>query len=74
MHKDMPEFVPRPIACGTYSTILDIHFFLAEFREMTDDMPDPHKFAALLLTLHQKSASPTGKFGFLITTYVGNLP
>ncbi|KAJ5407294.1 hypothetical protein N7465_008578 [Penicillium sp. CMV-2018d] len=27
---------------------------------MTDDMPDPHKFAALLSTLHQKSVSPTG--------------
>jgi len=41
---------------------------------MTDDMPDPHKFAALLSTLHQKSVSPTGKFGFHITTYAGNLP
>ncbi|OBT68037.1 hypothetical protein VE03_01454 [Pseudogymnoascus sp. 23342-1-I1] len=37
-------------------------------------MPDLHKFAALLSTLHQKSVSPTGKFGFHITTYAGNLP
>jgi hypothetical protein len=66
-HKVMPEFVPRPIACGTYSTIPDTHFSLAEFREMTDDMPDAHKFAALLSTLHQKSVSPTGKFEFHIT-------
>ncbi|QPC72561.1 hypothetical protein HYE68_003313 [Fusarium pseudograminearum] len=64
IHNVLPEIVPRPIACGTYQTITDTHFFLCEFREMTEDMPDPHKFAALLSTLHQKSVSPTGKFGW----------
>jgi fructosamine-3-kinase len=74
MHNILPEFVPRPIACGSYSMIPDTHFFLCEFREMSDDLPDPYKFAALLSKLHQKSISPTGKFGFHITTYAGNLP
>ncbi|KAJ5781043.1 hypothetical protein N7457_006203 [Penicillium paradoxum] len=74
MHNVVPEFVPRPIACGSYRTIPDTHFLLCEFREMTDDMPDPRKFAALLSRLHQSSVSPTGKFGFHITTYAGNLP
>ncbi|KAF4343917.1 hypothetical protein FBEOM_2152 [Fusarium beomiforme] len=32
------------------------------------------KFASLLSEMHQKSVSPTGKFGFHITTYAGNLP
>lgn len=41
---------------------------------MIDDMPDPHDFAALLAAQHQKSISSTGKFGFHITTYAGNLP
>ncbi|KAL2842496.1 Fructosamine kinase-domain-containing protein [Aspergillus pseudodeflectus] len=74
MHSILPEFVPRPIACGSYRTIPDTHFFLCEFREMSDDLPDPYNFAALLSKLHQKSISPTGKFGFHITTYAGNLP
>ncbi|KAK4085592.1 uncharacterized protein Triagg1_582 [Trichoderma aggressivum f. europaeum] len=74
MHNVLPEFVPRPIACGTYETIADTHFFLCEFREMTDDMPDPYKFAAFLSALHQKSESPTDKFGFHIAAYAGNLP
>jgi fructosamine-3-kinase len=74
IHNVLPEFVPRPVAYGTYRTIQDTHFLLCEFREMTDDMPDPYKFAALLSTLHQKSVSPTGKFGFHVTTYAGNLP
>lgn len=41
---------------------------------MTGDMPDFHKFAALLSALHMNSQSPNGKFGFHITTYAGNLP
>jgi fructosamine-3-kinase len=74
IHGVIPEFVPKPIACGTYEDIPDTHFFLCEFREMTEDMPDPDEFASRLSTMHQKSVSPTGKFGFHITTYAGNLP
>ncbi|KAJ5917439.1 hypothetical protein N7466_010993 [Penicillium verhagenii] len=68
------KFVPKPIACGTFSTIPDTYFFLCQFREMGSEMPDPHKFAALLSSLHEKSISPNGKFGFHTTTYAGNLP
>ncbi|KAF5636246.1 kinase-like domain protein [Fusarium tjaetaba] len=74
IHGVIPEFVPKPIACGTYEDIPDTHFFLCEFRDMTEDMPDPDEFASRLSTMHQKSVSPTGKFGFHITTYAGNLP
>ncbi|KAL8375679.1 hypothetical protein RB595_006998 [Gaeumannomyces hyphopodioides] len=73
-HQVVPEFVPKPLAWGAYDTVPDAHFFLCEFRDMVDDMPDPHKFGSLLARLHQSSASPTGKFGFHTTTYAGNLP
>lgn len=39
-----------------------------------EQMPDPEKFTARLAELHQKSHSPTGKFGFHVTTYSGYLP
>ncbi|MCJ1356773.1 MAG: hypothetical protein MMC33_006769 [Icmadophila ericetorum] len=74
IYKLLPEFAPKPIAWGTYETIPETHFFLCEFREMIDDMPDPHKFAVRLAALHQNSKSPNGKFGFHLTTYSGNLP
>lgn len=70
----LPNFAPKPIAHGAYETIPDTHFFLCEFREILDDMPDPHKFTMSLAELHQKSESPTGKFGFHMPTYSGNLP
>ncbi|RMJ29027.1 Fructosamine kinase [Aspergillus sp. HF37] len=67
------HFAPKPIAWGTYQTMPNTHFFLCEYREMLDDLPEPHKFARSLADLHQSSKSPTGKFGFHITTYSGNL-
>ncbi|KAI0536124.1 Fructosamine kinase-domain-containing protein [Xylaria digitata] len=69
-----PDFAPKPIAYGTYETIPDTHFFLCEFREMSETMPDPRKFCASLAALHQNSKSPNRKFGYHITTYSGNLP
>ena len=69
-----PDLVPTPIAWGSYESVLDTHFYLCEFREMLDDMPDPHKITARLASLHQSSASPTGKFGFHMTTYNSKLP
>ncbi|KAK3344225.1 Fructosamine kinase-domain-containing protein [Lasiosphaeria hispida] len=74
VHSVVPEFAPKPIAWGTYATIPHTHFFLCEFRDMIDDMPSPDKFGALLSSLHQRSVSPNGKFGFHTTTYAGNLP
>lgn len=70
----LPDFVPKPLAWGTYASIPNTYFFLCQFREMIDEMPDPHQFTARLAALHQNSKSPTGKFGFHLTTYTGNLP
>ncbi|KAI1078759.1 cytidine deaminase-like protein [Whalleya microplaca] len=70
----LPSFAPKPVSHGTYETNPNIHFFLCEFRDMIESMPDPHKFGARLAALHRDSKSPNGKFGFHITTYSGNLP
>lgn len=69
-----PDFVPRPIAWGTYQSIPETYFLLCEFRDFGDEMPGPEDFAANLAELHANSQSPTGKFGFHVTTYAGNLP
>ncbi|KAI9927709.1 hypothetical protein MW887_002561 [Aspergillus wentii] len=75
IHKTQPEFVPKPIAWGSYQNAPNTHFFMSEYRDMIKDkMPDPQPFAACLSKLHQNSTSPNGKFGFHTTTYSGNLP
>ena len=74
IHSLSLDFAPKPIAWGTYQAIPDTYFFLCEFRDMIDNMPYPHKFTVRLTKLHQNSSSLTGKFGFHMTTYSGNLP
>jgi fructosamine-3-kinase len=74
MHAAVPDFVPHPIAWGTYASIPDVHFFLCDFHDMSDGLPDPHKFCVKLAELHKNSVSPDGKFGFPVTTYHGNTP
>lgn len=69
-----PELVPRPIARGTYSTLDDVHFFLCEFRNMTEDLPHIDVFPAMMTELHRNGTSEDGRFGFPVTTYHGNIP
>ncbi|KAM7219576.1 protein-ribulosamine 3-kinase, chloroplastic [Rhypophila decipiens] len=74
IHSVSPNFVPEPIAYGEYQTIHGTFFFLCEFRDLKNEVPEPNKFTERLAALHQKSKSPTGKFGFHTPTYPGNLP
>lgn len=74
IHAVSPSFVPEPFAWGRYRKEgPETYFLLAAFREVGEQPPDPIKFTARLADLHRRSVSPTGKFGFHITTCVGKL-
>lgn len=77
LHGFIPEYVPRPVAFGTYKSRPDAHFYLAEFVDMKGAMhPDPDPWALAVSTLHKRSMgrSPKGKFGFHTTTHLANIP
>lgn len=74
LYDAMPDIVPKPLGWGTYENQHDVHFFLCNFHEMTDDIPDVTNFPSMLAQLHKNGVSPNGKFGFPITTYQGRLP
>lgn len=74
IHAVAPEFVPRPVAWGQYADVPATYFFLCAYRSMKSDMPDPVQFTALLGKVHHQSESPSGRFGFHVPTYPGNLP
>ncbi|KAL8893831.1 MAG: hypothetical protein Q9192_004879, partial [Flavoplaca navasiana] len=64
-----PDFVPKPFAWGRYREPQpEIYFLLAEFRDVGDQPAEPVKLASRLADLHQRSKSPTGKFGFHFAT------
>lgn len=76
LYSVMPSFCPMPIAWGTFKSDPNQHFFLCDFHEKDQDLPEMNKFSLMLAELHQKSelVSPNEKFGFHVTTYNGNLP
>lgn len=74
IYKIIPDFIPEPIAWGSYHTVPDTYFFLCKFREMTGSSPRPYELAARLAALHQNSKSPEGEFGFHVDNFMGNLP
>ncbi|KAI1078787.1 Fructosamine/Ketosamine-3-kinase [Whalleya microplaca] len=60
IHNTLPSFAPRPHGYGQCEN-QDAHFFMCEYLTITHQLPDP-------------SQSPTGKFGFHVTTFDGKLP
>lgn len=69
-----PDFCPKPIACGTFSSDPTSHFYICKFYDFTKGVPDPTSFGEKLARLHSDHTSPNGKFGFHCVTYNGNLP
>ena len=71
----VPAMIPRALAWGKFQLESPpTYFFLAEFKNMSDKLPDPVQLGALIAELHQRSVSPRGQFGFGIQTYDGKLP
>lgn len=70
----LPEFAPKPLSYGAYKKSPNTYLFLCEYIEMKGEMPGPDAFGARLAALHKLSSSPTGKFGFHLPTYSGNVP
>jgi len=74
LHAAIPSLVPKPITHGTFAANPNIHFFLSEFIEMTDDdVPDP-SFMEAIADLHNKAISPNGKFGFSVPSFQRTVP
>jgi fructosamine-3-kinase len=76
LYEFVPHLVPKPVVWGTYTSNPDNHFYLAEFVDMTHDLPRPADWATAVSELHvaSKGKSPTGQFGFHVTTHLGNVP
>lgn len=69
-----PDFVPHPIAWGTFASNPKLHFMISQFREMEPEVPDMELTCSALAKMHLESHSVGfQKSGFPITTYNGSL-
>lgn len=72
----IPEHAPKPLAWGSYKSLPDIHFYMCDFVDMLDEVPSARAWPETVANLHLKSMemSPGGKFGFHVSTYLGDVP
>ncbi|VUC20623.1 unnamed protein product [Clonostachys rosea] len=70
----LPDNAVIPLAHGTLEEDDSKSFFLAPFREFTDEIIEKDKVIEVLTKLHTSAISPTGKFGFEATTFNGVVP
>ncbi|KAK7961735.1 uncharacterized protein PG986_002560 [Apiospora aurea] len=68
----VPDNVANPIGWGELASKPGRWFLLLEFRDMTDRMPLVSDFVTVVAAGHQAPVSPTGKFGFHLTTFAGD--
>lgn len=75
LYKAMPNFVPKPIFWGRYRVgHPETYYFLSDFIDMNDRVPEPNQLCSKLAQLHRNSVSSTGKFGLQVTTCQGRTP
>jgi protein-ribulosamine 3-kinase len=74
LRRVIPNNIPLPVAYGVYDLDKNKHFYLAKFHDMQQRVLKPQLVISVLKQLHHGSVSPTGKFGFHVTTYKGYFP
>jgi len=75
-HHYSPDHVPKPIAWGSYKSKPSTWFYLCEFHDMVDEVPEPSEFVPIIVQIHKASMgnSPGGKYGFQVPTHLANIP
>ncbi|KAM0327183.1 hypothetical protein ACHAQA_006315 [Verticillium albo-atrum] len=64
----------QPLAWGPLEKDPSQAFFMCEFHDLRVIKPTPNSVASILSQLHRTSVSPTGLFGFPVSTFKGYAP
>ncbi|KAH9905951.1 hypothetical protein F4778DRAFT_769792 [Xylariomycetidae sp. FL2044] len=71
----IPDYVVTPVAWNVFDNDPGMAFYLTEFRYLREKMPRASQLLLpIVKRLHEESFSPTGKFGFPVTTFWGPPP
>lgn len=70
----IPEVISAPLAWGVFKSDPTLAFYLTGFRYTTELLPPLSALLNIIHKLHSSSNSPTGKFGFGVTTFYGPPP
>ncbi|KAH8903046.1 hypothetical protein BR93DRAFT_931480 [Coniochaeta sp. PMI_546] len=74
MQQCIPDNVAKAVGVGPLENDSTKSYFIVEFKDMRAKKPSPQMVATVLAKMHKTSESPTGAFGFPVTTYKGYFP
>lgn len=71
-----PDNMPAPIGFGEFKDEPNTWFYVCEFHDIVEELPDIDDLVNIVAKVHRDSMgrSPTGKFGFAVPTYLANIP
>ena len=69
-----PNHVPKPHAWGSFKADPSTSFYLCDFHDMADEVPEYQKFVSIIVKIHKDSMGKKERYGFDLPTYLGNLP
>jgi protein-ribulosamine 3-kinase len=71
-----PDNMPKPVGFGEFKDEPGSWFYVCEFHDMLDELPDVSELVDIVAKVHRASMgnSPTGKFGFDAPTHLANIP
>lgn len=72
-----PNHVPKPIAFGEYAAEPDTWFYLCDYHDMVDELPDVKALLSIVTKIHKESMGKSprkGMYGFPVPTHLANIP
>ena len=70
----IPKHVPKPLAWGQYKSDPSTWFYLTNFHDLVDEVPDVHKFVSIIAQVHKESMGKENRYGFDLRTHLAHLP
>ena len=74
LYEYVPAHVPKPYAWGSFKADPSTSFYLCDFCDLADEVPEYEKFVSIIVKFHKESMGKKKRYGFDVPTYLGNIP
>ena len=66
--------MPKPHAWGEYTAEPDMWFYLCDYHDMVDEVPEIDRFVSIVAHVHKESMGKEQRYGFDVPTHLANIP
>ena len=74
LYRYLPQHVLKPHGWGKIESESNIWFYLCDFHNMKDEVPEIGRFVSIVAKLHRDSMGKEERYGFEMPTHLANIP